>query len=94
MVDVAYAPFLPQIGAFAEASSADDTFLGDFNDHKAYTIGANSAGTSLTEELIKMVSKKPVLKKLKQQHRSNWPKKGSLCSTIKSVPKSRASIPK
>lgn len=40
MVDLAYAPFLPQIGAFAEASSADDTFLGDFNDHKAYTIGA------------------------------------------------------
>jgi len=40
MVNVAYAPFLPQVGAFAEASSADDTFLGDFNDHKAYTIGA------------------------------------------------------
>lgn len=40
MVDLAYAPFLPQIGAFAEASSADDTFLGDFNDHKAYAIGA------------------------------------------------------
>jgi len=40
MVDVAYAPFLPQIGAFAEASSADDTFLGDFNKHKAFTVGA------------------------------------------------------
>jgi outer membrane protein len=40
MVDVAYAPFLPQIGAFAEASSADDTFLSNFNDHKAYTVGA------------------------------------------------------
>lgn len=40
MVDLAYAPFLPQIGAFAEASSADDTFLGNFNDHKAYTVGA------------------------------------------------------
>lgn len=40
MIDVAYAPFLPQIGAFAEASSADNTFLGDFLDHKAFTIGA------------------------------------------------------
>ncbi|MBD3798674.1 TolC family protein [Sulfuricurvum sp.] len=40
MVDLAYAPFLPQIGAFAEVSSADDTFLGDLNNHKAYTIGA------------------------------------------------------
>ena len=40
MVDVAYAPLLPTVGAFAEASSADNTFLGDFSDHAAYTIGA------------------------------------------------------
>lgn len=40
MVDVAYAPLLPTLGAFAEASSADNTFLGDFADHAAYTIGA------------------------------------------------------
>ena len=40
MVDVAYAPFLPTVGAFAEASTADNDFLGDFSDHKAYTIGA------------------------------------------------------
>lgn len=40
MVDVAYSPFLPTVGAFAEASSADNSFLGDFSDHAAYTIGA------------------------------------------------------
>jgi len=40
MVDLAYAPFLPQIGAFAETSTADDTFGGDFGDHKGYTFGA------------------------------------------------------
>lgn len=40
MVDIANAAYLPQVGVFGEASSADDTFLGDFNDHKAYTIGA------------------------------------------------------
>jgi outer membrane protein TolC len=40
MVDVAYAPFLPTVGAFAEASTADNDFLGNFSDHKAYTIGA------------------------------------------------------
>jgi len=40
MVDVAYSPFLPTVGAFAEASSADNTFLGNFNDHAAYTVGA------------------------------------------------------
>ncbi len=40
MVDVANAPMLPTLGAFAQASSADNTFLGDFSDHAAYTIGA------------------------------------------------------
>ena len=40
MVDVAYSPLLPTVGAFAEASSADNTFLGNFNDHAAYTVGA------------------------------------------------------
>ncbi len=40
MIDVASAPFLPTIGAFAEASSADNSFLGDFSDHAGYTVGA------------------------------------------------------
>ena len=40
MINVAYAPLLPTVGAFAEASSADNTFLGKFSDHAAYTIGA------------------------------------------------------
>lgn len=40
MIDVATAPFLPTLGAFAEASSADNTFLGDFSDHAGYTLGA------------------------------------------------------
>jgi len=30
---------LPQIGAFAEYSSADNTFLGNFSDHDSYTFG-------------------------------------------------------
>ncbi len=30
---------LPEIGAFAEYSSADNTFLGNFSDHDAYTVG-------------------------------------------------------
>jgi len=40
MVDAATAGFLPQLGAFAELSTADDSFLGDASDHKAYTVGA------------------------------------------------------
>jgi len=38
-VDLEKSSNLPQIGAFAEYSSADDTFLGDFTDHDAYTFG-------------------------------------------------------
>ena len=40
MVGVSEASNYPMVGAFAELSTADDSFLGDANDHKAYTIGA------------------------------------------------------
>jgi len=38
-IDLSKATNLPEIGAFAELSSADNTFLGDFVDHDAYTFG-------------------------------------------------------
>ena len=40
MIDSSKSSFYPTIGAFAEIATADDTFLGDANDHKAYTVGA------------------------------------------------------
>ena len=40
MLNVSKSSYYPMIGAFAEVSTADDTFLGDANDHKAYTVGA------------------------------------------------------
>jgi len=40
MLDVSKSSYYPMIGAFAEVSTADDTFLGDAYDHKAYTVGA------------------------------------------------------
>ncbi|EQB40733.1 transporter [Sulfurimonas hongkongensis] len=40
MLDVSKSAYYPMIGAFAEVSTADDTFLGDADDHKAYTVGA------------------------------------------------------
>lgn len=40
MVDVSRADYLPEIGAIAEYSTADNTFWGDASDHKAYTVGA------------------------------------------------------
>lgn len=38
-VDLQKSANLPEIGAFAEYGSADNTFLGDFTDHDAYTFG-------------------------------------------------------
>ena len=40
MVQASEAGYYPTVGAFAEVATADDTFLGNANDHKAYTIGA------------------------------------------------------
>ncbi len=40
MVDVAMAPFLPTLGVFGEASSANDTLMRNMHAHAAYTVGA------------------------------------------------------
>jgi outer membrane protein len=40
MLTVSRSGFLPQVGAFAEIATADNSFLGDASDHKAYTVGA------------------------------------------------------
>lgn len=76
MVDLAYAPFLPQIGAFAEASSADDTFLGDFNDHKAYTVGAKLSWNLFNGGVDKNSLEKARIEKLKTTTQVELAKKG------------------
>ena len=40
MLSAKDASYYPTIGAFAEVATADNTFLGDANDHKSYTLGA------------------------------------------------------
>ncbi len=40
MVDVSKSSYYPMVGAFAETSTSDNTFLGDANDHKSYSVGA------------------------------------------------------
>ncbi len=40
MQGAAEGAFYPTIGAFGELSTADNTFLGDASDHKAYMVGA------------------------------------------------------
>lgn len=76
MVDLAYAPFLPQIGAFAEASSADDTFLGNFNDHKAYTVGAKLSWNFFNGGVDKNSLEKARIEKIKTTTQVELAKKG------------------
>jgi outer membrane protein TolC len=76
MVDLAYAPFLPQVGAFAEASSADNTFLGNFNDHKAYTIGAKLSWNLFNGAIDKNGLEKARIEKLKTTTQVELAKKG------------------
>ncbi len=40
MLDVSKSSYYPMVGAFAEVATADDTFLGDAQDHQSYTVGA------------------------------------------------------
>ena len=40
MVNVEESAYYPMVGAFGEVATADDSFLGDANDHKSYTVGA------------------------------------------------------
>jgi outer membrane protein TolC len=40
MLDANEAAYYPTVGAFGEVATADDSFLGDASDHKAYTVGA------------------------------------------------------
>jgi len=76
MVDVANAPFLPQIGAFAEASSADNTFLGDFNDHKAFTVGAKLSWNLFNGGVDNAALEKARIEKLKTRTQVELAKKG------------------
>lgn len=76
MVDLAYAPFLPQIGAFAEASSANDTFLGNFNEHKGYTLGAKLSWNLFNGGVDNGTLEKARIEKLKTTTQVELAKKG------------------
>ena len=40
MLDASEASYYPTLGAFGEVATADDSFLGDADDHQSYTVGA------------------------------------------------------
>ncbi len=76
MVDVARAPLLPTLGAFAQASTADDTFLGDFSDHAAYTIGAKLSWNLFNGGIDNAGIEKSRIEHLKTSTQAQLAKKG------------------
>ncbi|MDP3265466.1 MAG: TolC family protein [Sulfuricurvum sp.] len=76
MIDVATASYLPQIGAFGEAATADDTFLGDFGNHKAYTIGARLSWNLFNGGIDNHTLEKARIEHLKSKTQMELAKKG------------------
>ncbi len=78
MVDVAYAPYLPQVGAFAEVSSSDEKFMKNLNNHKSYTIGARLSWNLFNGGADYNELQKAKVQKLKTSTQLELAKKGIL----------------
>lgn len=67
---------LPEIGAFAEYGSADNSFLGDFKDHDAYTFGVQLKWNIFNGGIDKTNIEKARVENLKVQSQVNLAVKG------------------
>ena len=76
MIDLANAPLLPTVGAFAQVSTADNTFLGDFSDHAAYTIGAKLSWNLFNGGIDTASVEKSRIEHLKTSTQAQLAKKG------------------
>lgn len=76
MIDVATASYLPKIGAFGEASTADNTFMNDFGNHKAYTIGARLSWNLFNGGIDNQTVEKARIEHLKSKTQMELAKKG------------------
>ena len=76
MVSASEAAYYPTVGAFAEISTADDTFLGDANDHKAYTVGARLSWNLYNGGIDTAKVEQSRIEHLKMQSQASLAKKG------------------
>ncbi len=76
MVDVKKSAFQPEVGAFAEYGSSDDTFLGHFEDHDRYTVGVQAKMNLFSggSDYYKLQQEK--LKRLKVKRQAELARKG------------------
>lgn len=76
MLSASEAAYYPTLGAFAEVSTADDTFLGDANDHKAYTVGARASWNLFNGGIDAAKIEKSKIEQLKVQSQVELARKG------------------
>lgn len=68
--------YLPLIGAMAEMQTADDSFLGDANDHKSYTLGLQLKWNLYSGGSDSASIQKAQVEKLKMQSQTELAKQG------------------
>ena len=76
MLEASEASYYPMVGAFAEVATADDTFLGDADDHKSYTVGARLTWNIFNGGVDSAKIQKSKIEKLKVQTQVQLAKKG------------------
>jgi outer membrane protein TolC len=76
MIDVANAAYLPQIGLFGEAATADTALMGNFGDHKAYTLGARLSWNIFNGGIDHQSLEKARLEHLKSKTQTQLAQKG------------------
>ena len=76
MLDASEAGYYPTVGAFGEVATADNTFLGNANDHKAYTVGARLTWNIFNGGIDSAKIEKSKIEKMKMHSQLELAKKG------------------
>ena len=76
MVDVSKSSYYPMVGAFAETSTADDSFLGEADKHKAYSVGARLSWNIFNGGIDSAKIEKSRLEQIKTKTQVELAKKG------------------
>ncbi|WP_428738717.1 TolC family protein [Sulfurimonas sp.] len=76
MLKASQANYYPTLGAFGEIATADDTFLGEASDHKAYTVGARLTWNIFNGGIDSAKVEKAKIEQLKMQSQVQLAKKG------------------
>lgn len=83
MVRAQQSAYYPTVGAFGEVSTADDTFLGNANDHKAYTVGARLSWNLFNGGIDSATIQKSKIEQMKTKTQVELAKKGILLQALK-----------